>query len=109
MLERVWRGASPLALLVGMRTGAAAVGDSVEISWRTGGGAAVWPSGPASGGAHWGGRIWGRRVHPGVHRGTVCHGRDVGAAWMPISGRVGGGAVVHMHHGVLRGRWKEFT
>ena len=31
MLERMWRNGNPLALLVGMQTGAAALEDSVEV------------------------------------------------------------------------------
>ena len=31
MLERMWRNGNPLALLVGMPTGAAALEDSVEV------------------------------------------------------------------------------
>ena len=31
MLERMWRNRSPLALLVGMQTGAATLEDSVEV------------------------------------------------------------------------------
>ena len=31
MLARMWRNENPLALLVGMQTGAAALGNSVEI------------------------------------------------------------------------------
>ena len=34
MLERMWRNGNPLALLVGMQTGAAALENSVEVSQK---------------------------------------------------------------------------
>ena len=34
MLERIWRNGNPLALLVGMQTGAVALENSVEVPQR---------------------------------------------------------------------------
>ena len=66
--------------MVGMQPSAATMENSVEISWRTGSGTSMWPSGPTSGHAHRGNQVWGRRVHPSVHHSTVYHGQDMEAA-----------------------------
>ena len=44
MLEMMWRNGNPLALLVGMQTGAVALENSVEVPQKTKYGAPGWRS-----------------------------------------------------------------
>ena len=44
MLERMWRHGNPLALLVGMQTGAASLENSVEVPQKIKNRSTLWPS-----------------------------------------------------------------
>ena len=44
MLERMWRNGNPLALLVGMQIGAAALENSVEVPQKIKNRPTLWPS-----------------------------------------------------------------
>ena len=94
MLERVWRKANPLTMLVGMQTSTATMENSVEVPLKTGRKkkknktgyrTALWSSNPTAGHTHRGNQNWKGHVYPIVHRSTVYNSQDMEATSMSIS------------------------
>ena len=73
VLEKLWRKGNPSALLEGMQTGEATVGNSLEFPQNTQNGIAFWPGNSTAEIIHkesWN-TISKDPVHPNVHSSTI--------------------------------------
>ena len=79
MLERVWRKGNPMTLLVGLSTGTATIGNSMEFPLRTKNRATIGSSNPTPG--HIPREKHGLKgyTHPNVHCSTVDNSQDMEA------------------------------
>ena len=105
MLTEMWRKGNPSALLVGMQTGAATMGNSVESPQKTRNGIALWPSNLTSGSLSketWNTNLK-EHTHPCVHCSVIYNTKDVEAAQVSISRLVDRTTRVHSYNGILLG------
>ena len=105
----MWRKGNPFALGVGMQTGAATVGSSMEIPQKINNEFAFWPSYPTSETMSEGTQnaILKEHKHPYVHCSIIYNHQDMEAAQVSISRWVDKTMMRHLHKGILRSHKKE--
>ena len=108
VLVRMWTKGNPIALLVGMQTGAATVESSMEIPQTIKNGSSFWPSNPTSGNTP---KVTQNtnlksHKHPYVQCSVIYNGQDMEAAQVSISRWVDR-TIGCLHNGILLSCKKE--
>ena len=103
------RKGNPLALVVGMQSGAATVESRMEKPQKIKNGTALWPSGSMSGNISKGNQNTNSKEHkhPDVHYSIIYNCQDMEAAQMSIRRWVDKTTMGHLHNGTLLGHRKE--
>ena len=100
VLARMRRKGNPLALLVGMRTGAVAVERGMELPQKMKNGSTFLPNNPTSRNISKETQIT-NLMNTYVHHSIIYSRQDLEAAQMPISRWVDEKAVIPLHNGTL--------
>ena len=110
--NKCWRGRGDrgsLCSVVGMQTGAASVGSSIEIPQKIKHGSAFWPCDPTSGNIAEGTQNTNSKEykHPYVHCSIIYNCQDTKAAQVSTNRWEDKTMMGHLHNGILLGYKKE--
>ena len=102
---------NPLALLVGMQSGAATLENSREVPQKIKNRTTLWPSNCTTRYLSKGYRcaVLKGHMHPHVYSSTINNSRSMERAQMPIDGWMDKEDVVYLYNGVLLGNQKKWN